>query len=108
MRKDPDAVKDYPAFIVNRILGGFIDTLLYVNQLNIREFADKQMQYDYLINAVSKRKRFNRKIEVDNNLNISLVMEHYNYNRERALEILPLLTDEKLAEMKASADKGGR
>lgn len=108
LRKDPDAEKDYPAFIINRILGGFLDTVLHVNQLNTRPFCDKAMQYDYLIHAVKKRNRFNKKIEVNKNLNIKTVMAYYGYSQERAHEVLPLFSEEQIFNMNKKLDKGGK
>ena len=108
LRDDPDAHKDYSPFVINRILGGFLDTLLHVNQLNIRKFADKQMQYDYLIHAIKKRSRYNKNTPKNNDLNISLIKEYYGYNTERAFEVLPLLSEKQLEKMRESLEKGGR
>ena len=55
---DPDLEKDYPPYIINKCLSGFVDTILFSNEMNMSPHLDKKMQYDFFINIVRKRKRF--------------------------------------------------
>ena len=50
--------KKYPAFIVNKILSGFSDTIMLVNEVNRNHFLDKDMQYSFLLNSIRSKKRF--------------------------------------------------
>ena len=50
--------KKYPAFIVNKCLSAFQDTLMLVNEMNMRVHLDKKLQFDFLINSIRPRKRF--------------------------------------------------
>ena len=40
-------VKKYPAFIVNKVLSGFQDTIMLVNEMNRNHFLDKDMQFQF-------------------------------------------------------------
>ena len=55
---DPDRVKRYPPYIVNRCLSGHIDAILFANEVNKHPLLDKRLQYDFLLNSLRKRKRF--------------------------------------------------
>ena len=55
---DPDTIKNYPPYIVNRCLSGHLDTVLYANEMNLHPNLDKDMQYQFYLNSLRKRKRF--------------------------------------------------
>ena len=55
---DPDSAKKYPAYVVNRCLSSFTDTILYANEMNKNSHLPPKMQYDFYINSVKPRKRF--------------------------------------------------
>ena len=40
--------KDYNAFMVNRGLSYYNDTVIYANEMNKHAHADSRMQYDFL------------------------------------------------------------
>ena len=56
--EDPTWEKKYPPFIVNKCLSGFIDTVMFANEMNVNHQLPSRLQYDFLINTVRKRKRF--------------------------------------------------
>ena len=49
--------KKYPAFIVNKLLSAFSDTIMLVNEMNRNYFIDKDMQFQFLLNSIRKKKR---------------------------------------------------
>ena len=49
---DPDRVKRYPPYIVNRCLSGHIDAILFANEVNKHPLLDKRLQYDFLLNSL--------------------------------------------------------
>ena len=49
---------EYNAFIINRGLSFFPDTVLYANEMNLNHHLDSRLQYDFLINIIKKKKRF--------------------------------------------------
>jgi len=49
--------KKYPAFIVNKILSGFQDTIMLVNEMNRNHFLDKDMQFQFLLNSIRSKEK---------------------------------------------------
>jgi hypothetical protein len=99
--------KDYNAFMINRGLSYFPDTVIYANEMNKFHHLDSRLQYSFLINIVRKRNRFskwNKSIESDN---ISAIKEYYNYSNEKARDVLPLLSNENLKTIRGRINHGG-
>ena len=99
--------KDYNAFMINRGLSYFPDTVIYANEMNKFHHLDSRLQYSFLINIVRKRNRFskwNKSIESDN---ISAIKEYYNYSNEKARDVLPLLSNESLKIIRGRINHGG-
>ena len=100
-------IKKYPAFIVNKILSGFSDTLMLVNEMNRCHFLDKDMQFHFLINSVRSRKRFSPFLRASKLKNIGVIKEYYGYNNEKAKGALDILTKDELKTLKEKLYKGG-
>ena len=100
--------KDYNAFMVNRGLSYFPDTVIYANEMNRFHHLDQRLQYHFLINTIRKRNRFskwNKSIESDN---ISAIKQYYGYSNEKARQALTLLNDEQTNVLKQKVNKGGK
>ena len=104
---DPDTVKDYPAYIVNRCLSGHLDTVLYANEMNLHPNLDKDMQYQFFLNSLRKRKRFSPWLRKDKVENLNIIKRYYGYSNEKALQALRLLTTEQLDYIKQRLETGG-
>ena len=105
---DPSVEKDYSPYIINRCLSGHIDTILFVNEMNMSSFLPKKMQYDFYINSIRKRKRFSpwmRKDEIDN---LNVVKRYYNCSNEKSKEILKILNKEQVNFIKSKFEIGGK
>ena len=100
-------IKKYPAFIVNKILSGFQDTLILVNEMNRCHFLDKDMQFHFLINSIRSRKRFSPFLRASKLKNIGVIKEYYGYNNEKAKVALDILTKDELKTLKEKLYKGG-
>jgi len=99
--------KAYNSYMINRSLSYFPDTVLAANEMNVNHQLDKKMQFDFLLNIVRKRKRFSKwEKKIDNN-NMEIVKEYYGYSDQKALSVLPLLSDEQLKLLKTKIYKGG-
>ena len=99
--------KDYNAFMVNRGLSYFPDTVIYANEMNRFHHLDSRLQYHFLINTIRKRNRFskwNKSIESDN---ISAIKQYYGYSNEKARDVLPLLSNENLKTIRGRIQHGG-
>ena len=104
---DKDWVKKYPAFIVNKILSGFQDTVMLVNEVNRNHFLDKDMQYQFLLNSIRSKKRFSPFLRASKLKDIDLVKEYYGYSNEKAKTVLDILTKDQLKLIKEKLYKGG-
>ena len=68
LHDDIASAKKYPAYVINRCLSSFTDTVLYANEMNKNSHIPNHMQYDFLLNSVKPRKRFSpwtRKDSID-------------------------------------------
>ena len=100
--------KDYNAFMVNRGLSYFPDTVIYANEMNRFHHLDSRLQYQFLINIVRKRNRFSKWNKSSESSDIKTIKEYYGYNNEKARSALKLLSDEQIKTIKDSLNKGGR
>ena len=105
--EDPDAVKKYPSYIVNRCLSSFTDTVLYANEMNKNSHLPNKMQYDFFLNSVKPRKRFSPWARKDSIDYLDIVKEYYGYNDDKALQALRILTKDQLDKISYLLRKGG-
>ena len=101
--------KKYPAYIINRCLSMFWDTLPEANEMNGYHFLDKKIQFHFYINSIRKKKRFGGKWLSQAKLkNLEYVKEYYGYSNEKAKDALNILTEEQVELIKNTLSKGGR
>ena len=106
--EDPDAVKKYPSYIVNRCLSSFTDTVLYANEMNKNSHLPNKMQYDFFLNSVKPRKRFSPWARKDSIDYLDVVKEYYGYIDDKALQALRILTKNQLDKITYLLRKGGK
>ena len=88
----------YIPAIVDKAFSYFPDSILYANALNNYHFdLTKQMQFQYYINTLRRRKRFSKwyKPEPDDAL-LETICRKYNCNKKVAKEYLLLFSDDDL------------
>ena len=101
--------KKYPAYIINRCLSMFWDTLPQANEMNGYHFLDNKVQFQFLINSVRKKKRFGgRWLKQSKLKDLEYVKEYFGYGNEKAREALNILTTKQIEDIKLSLEKGGR
>jgi len=100
--------KKYPAFIVNKCLSYHYDTLIAANEMNGYHFLPNNMQYQFLLNIVRKKKRFAKWMKAEKLKDIEYVKEYYGYSNEKAKTALSILTKNDIEHIKKSLNKGGR
>jgi hypothetical protein len=105
--EDKEWIKKYPAFIINKILSGFSDTIMFVNEVNRNHFLDKDMQYSFLLNSIRSKKRFSPFLRASKLKDIECVKEYYGYSNDKAKSALDILTKEQLKLIKEKLFKGG-
>jgi len=99
--------KKYPAFMVNKVLSGFSDTIMLTNEMNRNHFLDRDMQFQFLLNSIRTKKRFTPFLRASKIKDIECVKEYYGYSNEKAKTALDILTKEQLKLIKESLYKGG-
>ena len=104
---DPMWEKKYPAFMVNKILSGFSDTIMLCNEMNRNHFLDRDMQFQFLLNSIRAKKRFSPFLRASKLKDIECVKEYYGYNNEKAKSALDILTKEQIKLIKEKLFKGG-
>ena len=100
--------KAYPAFMVNRGLSYFPDTVQLANEMNIAHHLDNKLQFDFLRTIVRKRKRFSKWLKPETESDIAVIKECYGYSDEKAQQALVLLTTSQLATLRDKVYRGGR
>ena len=101
-------VKKYPAFIVNKVLSSFSDTIMLVNEMNRNHFLDRDMQFQFLLNSIRSKKRYSPFLRASKIKDIECVKEYYGYNNEKAKTALDILTKKELKLIKEKLYKGGK
>jgi len=99
--------KQYIPYIVNRGLSFGSDTVIPANEMNSRPHLDKKLQFQFLINTVRPRKRYNKWVKADKVEAIELIKTYYGYSTEKARQALSILTSEQLNHLKQKLEKGG-
>ena len=105
---DPMLMNEYNPFMVNRGLSYFSDTVMWANEMNQRHQLDKDLQYTFLLNTVSKKKRFSKWGKQSQDDNLDLIGEWYKVNRRRAQEISLILSEAQLTTIREKMYKGGK
>jgi hypothetical protein len=108
LEDDPDSIKQYPPYIINRCLSGFIDTVMYANEMNINSHLDSKLQYIYYLNSIRKKKRFSPWLKKDKINDLELIKQYYGYSNEKAKSALSLLNKDQINYIRKRLDVGGK
>ncbi len=106
--EDPDAIKDYAPFVVNRCLSGHLDCILFANEMNKYHFLNKDMQYTFYLNTLRKKKRFSPWLRKDKIEDLESVKQYYGYSNEKAFQVLKILSNEQIEFIKQRLEIGGK
>ena len=106
--EDPTWEKIYPPFIINKCLSGFIDTIMYANEMNLHHNLPSKLQYDFLLNTIRKRKRFSPWLKKEKIQDLDAVKSYYGYSNEKAQQAMKILTKDQINHIKAKLDVGGK
>jgi len=99
--------RQYNPFIINKSLSFGPDTVIAANEMNSRPHLDKRLQFDFLINTIRPRKRFNKWLKAEKIDALDAVKLYFNYNTEKAVQALKILTPEQLNTIKERLNTGG-
>ena len=106
--EDPDVIKDYAPYVINRCLSGHLDCILFANEMNKNHFLDKDMQYTFYLNTLRKKKRFSPWLRKDKVEDLESVKQYYGYSNEKAFQVLKILSNEQIEFIKQRLEIGGK
>ena len=107
IEEDPSQVKEYPPYIINRCLSGHLDTILFANEINKYPNLDKDMQYNFYLNTLRKKKRFSPWLRKEKVTDLQCVKQYYGYSNEKASQALKILSKQQLEFIKQRLETGG-
>lgn len=108
LEEDPYLSKEYPPFIVNRCMSGHMDSVLFAQEMNKYHFLDKDLQYNFYLNILRKRKRFSPWVRKDKVTDLDYVKRYYGYSNEKASQVMKILTPEQIEYIKQRLETGGK
>lgn len=101
-------LKGYNPYLTNACFSMHIDTVMLAEEMNQNFDLAPHMQYDFYYYGVRRGKRFGFPAKPVSEDNLDVVKQYYQYSDIKAKEVLPLLTQDQIAEMRKSMDTGGR
>lgn len=96
------------AYFVFRALSMGADTVIYANEMNARYHLDFQLQFDFLINTIRPRKRYNKWLKPETIDVLDDICAYYGYSMQKARQVLPILSPDQLSYIKQRLNKGGK
>ena len=97
---------EYNAFMVNRALSYYPDTIMHAQDMNVNHHLPGLLQYDYLLSSLRPRKRFSKWFKRERDEEVEAVMREYSYSRQRAVEAVALMSKKQLAHIVESQTSG--
>ena len=75
--------------------------------MNSRPHLDKKLQFQFLINSIRPRKRYNKWLKAEKIESIEVIKDYYGYSTEKAQQVLPLHDQSMIEYLKQKLEKGG-
>ena len=93
-----DDPKEYKAYIVNKGLSYFPDTVFYANEMNIYRNIPPEKQYEFLLASVRPRNRYSKwhKKDKKEEKTINNIMEYYKCNAKIAKLYFKAMSNEDI------------
>ena len=107
LMEQDNAESQYKPYVINKGLSFYPDTVIQANEMNSRPHLDRKMQFNFLINIIRSKKRYSKWLKPEKLNDLEVVQEYYGYSKEKALQVLPLLSDEQINYIKLRIKKGG-
>ena len=106
--EDPQVIKKYAPFIINKCMSAHLDCIMFANEMNKFPNLDKDLQYSFYLNTLRKKRRFSPWLRKDKVTDLEIVKQYYGYSNEKASNALKILTPEQINFIKQRLDIGGR
>ena len=106
-KKTIESMAGFSPYLCNHSLSNNLDTCLLGNEMNTHPNLPPVAQYDFLHGSVRKGKRWGKWNKPKEHPHLELVMNHFKYNKQKALEALTVLTQSDIRAIIEMSDKGG-
>jgi len=106
LEDDSENEKQYNAFIVNRGLGYFMDTVLFANEMNLYPDIPVKAQYYYHMNSIRKGNRFSKWHKLEKNEDQLLIQKIYNVRPEIAKQYMKILSKKDIETLRTLSNTG--
>ena len=101
-------MKSYTKFLINRTLSYHPDLIAYANEMNIHIDISDRLHYDFLHHSIDKKRRSKKFwAKTKKYEHLELVKEYFNYNNQKALSALSVLSDKDIETITNLMNKGG-
>ena len=97
----------YNPYLCNWSFSNNLDTCILSNTMNEHPNLPPEAQYDFLYGTVRKGRRYGKWNKPTEHPHLELVMQHYGYNKQKALEALTVLTQSDIKSIIEQQDTGG-
>jgi len=104
---DGQAEKDYSAFMVNKALSYFADTVLHANEMNMNYHLNNRAQYEFFLNSIRRKKRWAKWTKPEKSDIIDAICVVYKCSPKVGNQYSSLMTPEEKAFIMKLNDKGG-
>lgn len=100
----------YNSFVVNKALSFNVDCVFVANEVNkVSQYIQPKHQYLLYLHSLDKRKRYGKWVKKDPKIeDIELIKMAFDYNDEKAISALNIMTDKQLLQLKELMNKGGK
>ena len=100
---------EYPKFLINRALSYFSDTILFANVANSTlNNVPNASHFDFYRLAVDRKRRFAKWAKPIDNEDVDLICNHYQINKQKAIEVLTILSPDDLNKLRKLYNHGGK
>lgn len=89
-------LSDYVPFVINRSFSYHPDTVFFANELNLKQNIPEKAQYLFLLNTISKAKRFakwEKKSKIDD---LEYIKTYFGYSTEKAKQAMKVLSKKQI------------
>lgn len=104
---DGEIEADYKPFIINRMVSGYRNLVLFAEEMNVHHNISKKDHLFLYMNMIPKKKRRTLWANKIKNEDIALIMEYYNISYEKAECYMRILTPEQVDHIKHRINTGG-
>lgn len=105
--ENPELIKDFSPYLTIKHFSYFKETLFIANELNMCSTLEPKEQYNYFFYGIPARKRWSKWNKKEDNEQIDLIKEYYNYNTRLAEQVLKFFTEEDMEYLAEYCYKGG-